>query len=282
MNPDIRRPWLVENSYSDTDMGAGSLHEYRGGRHDALNLHVFSTVEPSGGGERRPGIVFFFGGGWHTGGPNQFLHHAKYFAARRMVAICAEYRVSSRYEGITPLDCVSDAFAAMRWVREHAETLGVDPDRIVASGGSAGGHLALCVAMLDHAPDDGPGSSISARPDALVLFNPAVHPGDERWAARWPHVGDRFRSISPLHCVKPGMPPSVVFHGTEDAAFPIQMMRDWRDRHVLAGNECELVEFEGREHGFFNHDRKGGVDYRATVRVSDQFLQRLGFISPTR
>jgi len=91
--------------------------------------------------DKRPGIVFFFGGGWENGTIKAFEPQAQYLASRGMVAARADYRVKSRH-GVTPKECVEDARNAMRWFRQNAGKLGVDPDRIVASGGSAGGHIA--------------------------------------------------------------------------------------------------------------------------------------------
>ena len=110
-----------------------------------LKLHVFST---EGGGRRRPAIVFFFGGGWVGGNPSQFFPHCEHLAAKGMVAVSAEYRVKSRHQA-TPFDCVEDARSAVRYLRGHARELGIDPDRIAAGGGSAGGHLAAATGTLN-------------------------------------------------------------------------------------------------------------------------------------
>ena len=137
-----------------------------------LRLYVF---EPEGHkpGDSRPAIVFFFGGGWRSGSPAQFYEHCKYLASRGMVAMTADYRVSSRH-GVKALACVADAKSAIRWVRANAKRLGVDPDRIVAGGGSAGGHTAACTGVVPGLDEPGEDSSISSVPNAMALFNPAV------------------------------------------------------------------------------------------------------------
>jgi hypothetical protein len=111
-----------------------------------LKLHVFEPMglQPS---DRRPAIVFFFGGGWNSGEAKQFYQQARALADQGMVAFSADYRVKSRNQ-TTPFECVLDGKSAIRWVRQHAAALGVDPERIAAAGGSAGGHVAASAACL--------------------------------------------------------------------------------------------------------------------------------------
>jgi alpha/beta hydrolase fold/VHL beta domain len=95
-----------------------------------LNAWIF---EPKGhaASERRPAIVFFFGGGWQGGTLGQFLSQCRHLAERGRVAITVDYRVKGR-PGVPPQECVRDAKAAIRWVRTNASRLGIDPDRIAA------------------------------------------------------------------------------------------------------------------------------------------------------
>ena len=123
--------------------------------------------------DKRPAIVFFFGGGWTNGTVKQFEPQATYLASRGMVAARADYRVKSRH-GVTPEECVEDAKSAVRWLRQNAAKLGIDPDRIVAAGGSAGGHIAACTALDPGLEAEGEDPKISSKPNALVLFNPVL------------------------------------------------------------------------------------------------------------
>ena len=90
-----------------------------------------------------------------------------------MVAICAEYRIKSKH-GTTPFECVDDGKSAVRWIREHADDLGIDPNKIVAAGGSAGGHVAACTAVINGYETNSENMDISSKPNALVLFNPVI------------------------------------------------------------------------------------------------------------
>ncbi|MBM4341636.1 MAG: alpha/beta hydrolase, partial [Deltaproteobacteria bacterium] len=123
--------------------------------------------------DRRPAIVFFFGGGWQNGKITQFESQAGHLASRGLVAARADYRVKSRH-GVSPKECVEDAKSAVRWMRKTAAELGADPTRIVAAGGSAGGHIAACTALAPGLDADGEDLTVSSKPNALVLFNPVL------------------------------------------------------------------------------------------------------------
>ena len=100
--------------------------------------------------DRRPAVVFFFGGGWLHGSADQFIPQAEYLAGRGLVAARADYRVGNRH-GVSPDQCVEDAKSAVRWLRKNAADLGIDPDRIAASEGRRAGPGGL------HRPDRRPG-----------------------------------------------------------------------------------------------------------------------------
>ena len=235
-----------------------------------LRLHIFSPTDLRQG-DRRAAIVFFFGGGWVGGNPRQFFPHCQYFSSRGMVAISAEYRVRSRH-GTTPFECVTDAKSAVRWVRAHAAELGIDPRRIAAGGGSAGGHIAACAGLVPGLEEQGEDTAVSSVPNALVLFNP---PTDvSRWEER---IGKRWREISPAHHVHEDAPPAIIFHGTADTTVPIEDVRQFCEKMRAADNRCELMEFENRPHAFFNYG-KSKEDYAETVRQADRFLASLGFL----
>ena len=133
-----------------------------------LRLHIF---KPDGHRpeDSRAGVVFFFGGGWQGGNPGQFQEHSKHLASLGLVSICAEYRVKGKH-GTTPFECVADGKSAVRWVRAHAAELGIDPERIVAGGGSAGGHVAACTGTLREFDENDEDLRVSSRPNALALL----------------------------------------------------------------------------------------------------------------
>jgi acetyl esterase/lipase len=243
-----------------------------------LKLWVFNPTAKAD--KPLPCVVFFFGGGWTSGTPAQFEPQSRHLASRGMIAIVADYRVKSRQNAL-PADCVSDAKACVRWVRANAARLGIDPSRIAVGGGSAGGHLAAAVATvpgLDSATDD---KAVSCLPNALVLFNPgtvmAPFPGLELKGFGAGLDKSKFgcepTEISPLHHVKKGLPPTIIFHGKADTTVPYATVEKFTEAMKAAGNRCELIGFEGQPHGFFNKSK-----YQETLDATDAFLVSLGYL----
>lgn len=234
-----------------------------------LRLHVFEPKDHRSS-DRRGAILFFFGGGWISGNPSQFYPHCEYLAKRGMVAMSAEYRVRSKHK-TTPFECVADGKSAVRFVRRHAKELGIDPRRIAAGGGSAGGHVAAAVATVPGLDDKKDDPRVSCRPAALVLFNPVYDNGPQGWGHS--RVKDRFREISPMHNISKTMPPAIVFLGTKDKLIPVRSAEQFRDRMRAAGVRSELMLFPGKSHGFFNHRGGKNVDYTTTVQAMEKFLR---------
>lgn len=248
-----------------------------------LSLFIFEPA--TGPKENRPAIVFFFGGGWTNGSPTQFEQHCRYLASRGIVAITADYRVASRQQ-VKPTACVADAKSAVRWLRANATRLGLDPHRIAAGGGSAGGHIAAATGTLPDFDEPTEDAKISSVPDALVLFNPALvlAPMEglplEGFGTRVPEerLGTTPEKISPAHHVKKGAPPTIIFHGKADTTVPYATAEVFANAMKKAGNRCELVGYEGQTHGFFNYGRGDNSSYFATLVATDKFLASLGWL----
>lgn len=242
-----------------------------------LKLHIFEPPERQVKGPL-PAIVFFFGGGWVGGTPTQFYHQCDYFASRGMVAISAEYRVKNRH-GTTPFECVADGKSAIRWVRANAARLGVNPNKIAAGGGSAGGHVAACTGVIEGLDEESEDRNISSRPNALVLFNPAVDLIELSKKKRSDERFNRVKEISPLQHITKDVPPCIIFHGTADQTVPFGSVERFSKAMKEAGNICRLVPFEEKGHGFFNYGRdEDNSSFNQTVRAADRFLTSLGYL----
>lgn len=243
-----------------------------------LRLHVFNPADHSAS-DQRPAIVFFFGGGWTEGSVEQFVPQSRHLAGRGMVAIVADYRVRGRH-GTTPFEAMADARSAIQWVRTHAAELGVDAGRIAASGGSAGGHIALSAGVLEDLHEAGEDTRISSKPNALVLFNPRTDT-----AARAEVFGPRWQDASPTHHLGDELPPTVIFHGTADETVPYAEVEKFCADARDLDNSCEVFAYEGATHGFFNPARDESKWYRETLLEADRFLTNLGYLpapAPTR
>lgn len=250
-----------------------------------LALHIFEPKEHKPD-DRRPAIVFFFGGGWVGGTPRQFEQQCRYLASRGMVAMTVEYRVFNRH-GTLAVKCVEDAKSAVRWVRANAKRLGVDPDRIVAGGGSAGGHIAACTGVVEGFEADGENTKVSSVPNAMVLFNPALvlapvkgrsETEHDRFEKLEPRLGTKPEKLSPAHHVRQGAPPTLVLHGKADTTVPYWTAEAFGEAMKQAGNRCEVVGYENQVHGFFNFGRGSNEHFLATTRQMDTFLASLGYL----
>lgn len=263
------------------EMRDAEVHIYR--RIDGVELKLWAFA-PAGHStsNRRAAVVFFFGGGWAFGSPVQFERQCLHLASRGMVAITADYRVKDRH-GVYATASVSDAREAVRWVRANAARLGVDPNRIAAGGGSAGGHLAATIATTQ----DPTGEGVSSEPSALVLFNPvtALAKVDGRYepnAERQARMAERFigdvEAYSPYHHVKPGMGPAILFHGKADNGVPFATAVLFRNAMREKGNRCDLVGYKDATHGFFNYGREANWAFADTVYRMDQFFVSIGYL----
>jgi acetyl esterase len=266
------------------DMPGAIVETYKTVGDTQLKLYVFQPEgwKPT---DARPAIVCFFGGGWTGGTPRQFLPQCKYLATRGMVAIAADYRVASRNQ-VKAVECVKDAKSAIRFVRKNAARLDVDPQRIVAAGGSAGGHLAAACGTIAGFDEPNEDSGVSSKPNAMLLFNPAVIlapvPGLDVDESRLANFADRMgvkpRELSPYHHVAPGAPPTAIFHGKADQVVPYATVATFAKAMQDAGNTCELFGYDGQAHGFFNYCRARNEMFVATLKQADKFLAGLSYL----
>lgn len=252
-----------------------------------LHAHIFNPDDLKSS-DRRPAYIFFHGGGWALGEAKWGYKDCVHFSKLGMVAITIEYRLA--LNDITPIECINDAKSAVRWVRKNAEELCIDPDKIVAAGFSAGGHLAASTAIikgLDEANED---QNISSSPNALILWSAAVNPAVDAWfpslLMKHDNKKNYYKNISkyrvdtekysPFHHIQPKLPPTILFHGKNDSTVPVKTVIDFAKEMKKAGNICELHLFNC---GHFFKNRGYVLE---VIKLRDDFLAKLKFIDASQ
>jgi acetyl esterase/lipase len=240
-----------------------------------LKAHVFSPDRDTK--QLRPAILFFASGLWENMSITQFAPQSLYFIARGAVAILVEYRVRSAH-GSGPLEAMSDARSAIRWVRYNATALKVDPMKVIAVGGAGGAHMALAAAMIPGVADDPNDPNISCVPDGMALFCPIVDTSRPNLILeKFPNQEEANR-CNPSRYVAKHVPPTIIFHGTEDRVIPYDPVIKFVNQVKKKNNICELCLFKGRDHSFYNFN-VNPEGYDATVAEMDRFLVAQGFLS---
>ena len=239
-----------------------------------LHLRLF---EPAGHrpSDARPCFLMIHGGGWVAGTPTIMYALAEHFAARGWLCASLEYRLHAPEKGTTAFDGVSDARSAVRYLRTHARELGLDPQRIVAGGRSAGGHLAVMTSLGEKLDDPQDDRQVSCVPDALILYSPVIDTSAEGYGHAL--LGERWKELSPRNLVRPGVPPTLVLHGKRDTTTPLVGATAFADAMRAAGNTCELVVDERGSHSYM---MRTAALFDEAMNRTEAFLKQAG-IAPT-
>ena len=232
-----------------------------------------------------PAIAFFHGGGWIFGDPSEFHGACKRYAMQGFTTFSFQYRLSINddetypHPDITLIECVKDARSAIRWLRENAASLKIDPDKIVVGGQSAGGQLALGTALFDTLNEDTDNMDISPIPNAKLLYSSA-YSALEPWIdmimkENW----DEIRLISPYHNLRKGLPPILAFHGGDDCTVLHYSVLRFEKKMQELENPFELITLEGLGHylGEDNEQYSRLFDEEILERT-DEFLIKHGFM----
>jgi acetyl esterase len=237
---------------------------------------VLNIFEPAGHkpADKRPCFLVIHGGGWSGMEPRRMYPFAADFAKKGLLGISLQYRLSNSRTGFSVFDCVKDARSSVRYVRAHAAELGIDPNKITVSGGSAGGHLAAATALFDAVNEDTDDLKVSPIPNALVLLFPVIDTSTEGYGHE--KIGERWKEISPAHLVRAGVPPTLIFHGTADPTTAFKGAKLFQEEMLKAGNRCELDAHEGGAHGYLMRTQEL---YDNTMRKSEKFLASLNLMA---
>jgi len=218
---------------------------------------------------RVPGMILFHGGGWQGGDLSQFRAACAYFASRGLVCATAEYRMlGGEAKTLPPTEskkraCITDAISAIRWFKQQSAAFGMDPNRIIAGGGSAGGHISALATMNPGLEDPADPKGVDTRVVAYVWFNPAFTDKDAADPA-----------VDVLQHLKSEMPPTIAMFGDKDEWLP-----GWEATYAKSQQlGCKDIEHwvaEGQNHGFFNSEPWRSV----TLIEVDRFLVRHRLLS---
>ena len=259
----------AERVYSN-DSPKGKVYVYKEVDGMTREMEIFFPKDHDPSKKSVPGVIMFHGGGWGSGSRVMFSYQCNYFASRGLVAATVTYKlakkaVANKTKGTESRKrvCITDAKSAIRWYKQNADELGIDPKRIIAGGGSAGGHISLLATTNPGLNDPGDPKEYDTTVAAYLLFNPALSAGD----AKDPQV-DFLRHL------KADFPPAIVFFGSEDN----WMKKGWvpasEKMKSLGIKSTDLRIAEGMGHAFFNRQPWADI----TLIAADKFLKEHGFI----
>ena len=259
----------AERVYSN-DPPKGKVYVYKEVDGMTREMEIFFPKDHDPSKTSVPGVILFHGGGWGSGSRVMFSYQCNYFASRGLVAATVTYKlaeksVANKTKGTESRKrvCITDAKSAIRWYKQNADELGIDPKRIIAGGGSAGGHISLLATTNSGLNDPGDPKEYDATVAAYLLFNPALSAGD----AKDPQV-DFLRHL------KADFPPAIVFFGSEDN----WMKKGWvpasEKMKSLGIKSTDLRIAEGMGHAFFNRQPWADI----TLIAADKFLKEHDFI----
>ena len=268
-------------SFERTD---GLVYGQRHG-HD-LTIDVVRPAKPNG-----LGVALMVSGGWKSSA-GSFRPWVMAPLLRRGYTVFAVYHVSQ--PEATVMEIVEDVNRAVRYVRHNARQYGVDPDRLGATGGSAGGHLSLMLATRG-----GPGTAGTSDPidsessavQAVAIFYPVTdllnlgksteNLGDggppksfvksfgpnATNPAVWKIIG---RDLSPIYFVNSNLPPTLIYHGDADTLVPLDQSERFHAEARKLGRTVEVVVHHGGKHGWLTMV----WDTRQLAKWFDRYLRQ--------
>jgi len=248
----------------------GKVFVYKTSHGQPQKMEVYFPEIHGSGTSKVPGVLLFHGGGWKGGDLNQFRYACAYFAKRGLVAATANYYMNSEDEtkalpqgASRKRVCVTDAVSALRWFKQHADELGIDPNRIVVGGGSAGGHIPLLASLQRDLDDPADPKGIDTSVLGYLFFCSAFTTDGK----------DNDKSVDAFAQLKPGIAPSLFLFGEQDPWLPAT------EKLVPAlrktGARAELLVADKVGHMFF---MKPGW-YDCALVECDRFLVSLGLLS---
>jgi acetyl esterase/lipase len=249
---------------------AGKAYTYKTVAGQERQMEIYFPPNHDPAKAKVPGMILFHGGGWGGGTPAQFRAACAYFASRGLVCATSGYQLSAKKKGVSEGKgeshkrvCITDAKSAIRWFKQHAGELGIDPGRIITGGGSAGGHISALATLNPGNNDPKDPKDIDTGVVAYLWFNPAFTPEDSQ-----------HPEVDILAHISADLPPAIVFFGDQDSWKPgwDKAYAKWKSVGVKS---IDLRIAQGKQHGFFNLEPWRTV----TLIAADEFLVKLGLLT---
>jgi len=247
----------------------GKVYTYKETNGVKREMEIFFPKHHESAKKPVPAIIFFHGGGWASGSRKSFSYQCDYFAKRGIVAATVTYQLTDK-KGKATLKknqspkrlCIPDAKSAIRWVKQHADELGIDPKQLIVAGGSAGGHIGLIATHNPGLNDPQDAKEVDTSVVAYVLFNPALTLTDAK-----------DKEIDVIQHLNPSTAPAIAFFGDKD-----KWLKGWKPAYKkwqgLKNTSIEVHIAKGQGHAFFN--KQPWLDL--TLLEADKFLQKRGLL----
>ncbi len=239
------------------------------GKDQTIEVYFPPNHDPSK--DKVPGVILFHGGGWYNGGLEQFRYACSYLASRGMVAATANYFIIPKKDsGDIPVPetkkrCITDAKSAIRWMKQHASEFGMDPNKLITGGGSAGGHISVLATSNPGLNDPADPKDIDTSVVAYLLFNPAFGgKGDTE-----------DPDVDAIKHVKADFPPAIVFFGTKDGWWKsgwAPLEKKLKELGVKSPIKVWLAE--GQTHGYWDNPDWNDLN----LIEADKFLVSIGLL----
>ena len=262
---------LNAKQVTSADAPLGKVHIYKNEGDTSREIEIFIPKNHNPTTKAVPGIIMFHGGGWGGGHRKQFRYLCHYFSKRGLVAATVTYQLASKASAKTAKGtesrkrvCITDAKSAIRWYKQNAEKLGIDPLKIVAGGGSAGGHISLLATTNPGLNDPRDTKKYDTTVAAYLLFNPALSVADSK-----------DPEVDFLNHLKDDLPPAIVFFGSKDR----WLKNGWKAASakissLKIADSVDVRIAEEQDHGFFNRQPWADV----ALIEADRFLKTLGYL----
>lgn len=242
---------------------------------DVWQQHTATTPKPT--------VIYIHGGGWIFGDRTGAVPQLLPYLARGWNAVNVEYRMAST--SLAPA-AVEDARCALRWVLQNGKQYGIDTSRLVVTGHSAGGHLALMMGMLD------PAAGLDANCPTMTQNEPMKVAAIVNWygptdvadlldGPNWKNYAEMWlgpqpdrmaiaKRVSPLTYIRPGVPPVISVHGDADDVVPYSHAVRLHEGLAKAGVKNKLITVHGGKHGMFKPE-----EYKDAYGQIFEFLEQV-------